>query len=169
LLTTKSTNLMDKKLATETDLTNEPDYAEGRVWVCDIEEADGEDDNDFLFYGDITSDGTAEMKPMKDSGKCIFQGVMYDIQEFIPDEDCDGKLAFKIKFGANTEERSEDCPQGWEVEFKDLVGTSKKYEGIINTSWWGDRKVVLKSFKSLTSEEREKYPDFVATHYKTKQ
>jgi len=69
---------------------------------------------------------------------------MYDIQEFIPDGDCD---AFKVKFGANTEERRFTCPQGWEVEFKDLVGTSKKYEGIINTSWWGDRKVVLKSFK----------------------
>jgi hypothetical protein len=133
------------------------------VWVCDIEERAGESDCDFLFFADISADGsvTSQVK----HGKAIFQDSMYDIQQFTGDKDDDGKLDFKFTFGKNTKERPM-CPNGWEVQFRGLEKTgSDSYQGRIYTSWWGERKVRLKSYLSLSEEERKKYPDMVA-HYK---
>jgi hypothetical protein len=134
------------------------------VWVCDIEEGPlDEGDCDFLFFADISSDGavTSQVK----HGKAIFQDSMYDIQEFTADTADDGKLDFKFNFGKNTKERRE-CPDGWEVQFRSLEKTgADSYQGRIYTSWWGERNVRLKSYISLSDEERKKYPDMVA-HYK---
>ena len=136
------------------------------MWVCDIEERPGELDCDFLFEAEITSDGTA--LATSDVGVCIFQRVMYDVNAFAPDVVYDGKLDFDVRFGARTRERS-DAPDGWLVHFhgltKNLLG---HYIGMVRTSWWGDRRVTLKPYKTLTECEKRRYPDWQAVHYKSK-
>lgn len=155
------------------DLRKDPNWKPENVWVCDIEERAGEGDNDFLFEANLTADGTTEVKDGSKSekftaGRCVFGPCMYDIQKFQPDVDYDGRLNFTIKFGVNTVERK-DAVDGWSVEFISLmtVARPKSFEGTIKTSWWGERKVKLINYSTLTAEEIKRYPDLIAPYYKT--
>ena len=156
----------------ELDLGSDP-AALSNLWICDIEENAGEGDCDFLFQADINADGNVLLS--KDSLKitegrrvCIFQSVMYDVNDFVPDEIYDGKLDFKIHFGASTIQRP-DAPNGWEVCFKGLTHWERKYKGKIVTSWWGERNVVLLPYRDLTAAQKAKYPDLKAKYYRTQQ
>ncbi len=77
-------------------------------------------------------------------------------------------MNFEIFFGKRTKERS-DCPDGWSVKFKDLTKAngSKGFVGIVNTSWWGDKKVKLLPYESLSWQEKRRYPDLKAQYYKS--
>ena len=153
------------------DLRKDPNWKSENVWMCDIEERPGESDCDFLFEGNLTADGTTEIKGDTEkftAGRCVFGPCMYDIQKFQPDVDYDGKLNFTINFGVNTAERR-DAPDGWSVDFINLVtGTRpKSFEGTIKTSWWGERKVKIINYSTLTPDELRRYPDLIAPYYKT--
>ena len=163
----------------EVDLRKESVWNEKYMWVCDIKEKVGETSNDFLFLANIQTSGTVKVdgRAARDpatGGRCIFSHVMYDIQDFVPDDDADGKLSFVLKFGVNTKEREKDAPNGWTITFKDLTpdpngGTfPDKYVGTCNCSWWGDRPVEVISYMSLTTEEQAKFPDLIAKYYKSR-
>ena len=95
----------------------------------------------------------------------MFQNVMYDIQEFIPDETYDGELDFTWKFGKITKETS-DAPNGWTVQFKGLkMNDQGEYIGTIHTSWRGDNPAKLIPYTKLTQQEMKKYPDLVTDLY----
>jgi len=138
------------------DLTKLWGWDPTRVWVCDILERPGEVDCDFLFMADIQASGTGKELKAQDAAtadRCIFQDVMYDIQKFTPDTTDDGKLDFDIAFGNNTAERW-DAPNGWTVQFENLVPTAKgRFKGTIATSWWGRRDVILINYPELTMKE----------------
>ncbi|CAK0846785.1 unnamed protein product [Prorocentrum cordatum] len=115
----------------------------------------------------ISADGTAEGLGCRTGDRCIFHNVMYDIQEFRPDKDLDGRLDFQIAFGGNTEERK-DAPAGWKVVFNNLKLTGpQRYEGTIYTSWWGERPVKLINYGVLTAKELQQYPDLQTQQYFT--
>ncbi len=77
-------------------------------------------------------------------------------------------MNFEIFFGKSTKERS-DCPGGWSVHFLCLTkaNESKGFVGIVNTSWWGDKKVKLLPYESLSAQEKRRYPDLKAKYYKS--
>lgn len=150
------------------DISKKAGFDASRVWVCDIEERGRDEDNDFLFVATITKGGSALSSGAKEGDTCIFQDVMYDIQDFKPDYDDDGLLDFSIKFGKNTRERR-DAKDGWVVAFKNLKEVDGRWEGTIRTSWWGDLPVRLFSYASLSKEMQAKLPDFIVSKYfKTK-
>ncbi len=158
----------------ETDLRKCGDYDEKHMWICDIEESAGDTNCDFLFLADITGDGDAGQKQKRDDGsafigRCIFSSVMYDINNFVPDTDYDGKLNFEIGFGARTVQRKSDAPNGWTVKFLDLVldQETRRYKGKVNTSWWGDKSVTLIPYGQMSASERSKFPDLVAEYYQS--
>jgi hypothetical protein len=147
------------------DLTKLWGWDETRIWLCDIDESPDETDNDFLFMASISPDGTVCQQKAKAGDRCIFQDLMYDIQEFVPDSSTDGKLDFTIKFGDNTVERR-DTPEGWTVTFKGLLPDRKGgFKGTIYTSWWGDRKVQVLNYAKLAPAQRQQYPDLVTENY----
>jgi hypothetical protein len=151
----------------EVDLRNDPSYDVKNMWVCDIEEKAGEGDNDFLFLANITGDGDAGTDVV---GRCIFASVMYDVNRFVPDTTYDGKLNFEIMFGARTAERP-NVVDGWSVSFLDLLGPhpeTRRYSGMVKTSWWGERKVTLIPYGCMSDSEKSKYPDLIARYYKSK-
>ena len=143
------------------DLRRSPDWNTLDVWLCDIIEREGiDEDNDFIFQAKITSDG--ECHKTEGKGRCIFHNCMYDIQSFKEDTVCDSTLNFELKFGWNTKEQPM-VPQGWTVQFKNLVrqSTGDRYCGTIETSWWSERDVTLINYSKLTDLEKQRYPDLV--------
>lgn len=148
------------------DIRLREDLDLSRLWVCDIKERPGEGDNDFLFMGDISDSGAASGSGWKQDDVCIFQDVMYDIQSFTPDFDDDGMLDFRIDFGKATAERK-GVPNGWHVDFKNLRASRdrKSWHGIVHTSWWGDRDVILFNYLGLSKSDLRRYPDPVVEKY----
>jgi hypothetical protein len=155
----------------EFDLRKEKAWNPKYMWVCDIEEKPGETDNDFLFLANIQNTGTVAedsgAAASADGGRCIFSSCMYDIQDFTPDTDVDGKLTFALKFGLNTAERK-DVSGGWTINFKELApGPDGSFAGTCSCSWWGERNVRVLPYMTLTPEQMAKYPDLIAKYYKT--
>jgi len=176
----KATRLRLAKLRTSTlisfedhDVENENgevDLRRSKYWhpkfmyVCDIKEKKGDRDNDFLFLADISDDGTMRAKIRR--GRCVFNQVMYDIQDFVPQAKGDGRLEFELKFGINTRERR-DVPQGWKISFSVAPSGGGRFEGTCNSSWWGTRNVELIQYESLSEDEQRRFPDLIAKYYKS--
>lgn len=152
------------------DENGEVDLRKSKYWnpkfmyVCDIKEKKGDRINDFLFLADIHDDGT--MKARVRRGRCVFNAVMYDIQDFVPRATQDGRIEFDLKFGINTKERR-DVPQGWKISFSVAPSCSGHWEGTCHSSWWGSRKVELIQYETLSEEEKQQYPDLVAKYYRS--
>ncbi len=43
----------------------------------------------------------------------------------------------------------------------------KSFEGTVKTSWWGERKVKVLNYTTLTPDEYKKYPDLVGVYYES--
>lgn len=162
----KGAQAKERKQREKFDLTKLWGWDPDRVWVCDIEEQRGLPDCDFLFMATINDDGAADKISCNTGDRCVFQDVMYDTQDFIPDKSLDGRLDFTIRFGDNTAERRADAPDGWAVTFQGLIPEApRRYSGRILTSWWGERPVKLMNYSTLTAKERRQYPDLMTSRY----
>mmetsp|Transcript_83226 Transcript_83226/g.147042 ORF Transcript_83226/g.147042 Transcript_83226/m.147042 type:complete len:409 (+) Transcript_83226:102-1328(+) len=157
----------------EVDANGEVDLRKSRVWnphymwLCDIEEKEGDKTNDFLFLADLSAPaGGMRSRTSQRKGRCIFDDVMYDLQQFEPEYREGGAVCFALQFGVNTAERK-NAPKGWQIEFQVCPHERGGFVGTCSTSWWGLRDVVILPYASVSEEERSKFPDPVAKYYKT--
>merc|ERR1712032_283707 len=151
----------------DVDLTKSKYWVPEFMWICDIAETKRESNNDFLFLADISSSGCVSDRAPKRGGRCIFQSFMYDIQTFTPDDDQDGNIEFKLKFGVNTKERK-DVRKGWIIDFNVKASScGGRYQGTCKSSWWGTRKVTLIRYSTLSEDEMKTFPDLVAKYYRS--
>lgn len=147
----------------EVDLRHKLIWNSRFVWACEIEQRAGERAKHFVFLADITPREVKE----KRGGRCVFESVMYDIQEFVPVGFDDGKVEFELRFGINTAER-QDVPSGWCITFCVKPGDAGTFAGMLESSFWGNRSVTLRPLNSLDASELGQFPDLVGRYYKSR-
>eukprot|EP00930_Biecheleria_cincta_P096047 TRINITY_DN87922_c0_g1_i1.p1 TRINITY_DN87922_c0_g1~~TRINITY_DN87922_c0_g1_i1.p1 ORF type:complete len:397 (-),score=37.23 TRINITY_DN87922_c0_g1_i1:260-1372(-) len=147
----------------EVDLSPKLMWKSRFVWACQIERKANENAKHFLFLADITPGKVAA----KRGGRCVFESVMYDIQEFVPIGFGHGRVEFELRFGINTSERK-DASSGWSITFCLLPGDDRSFVGTLECSFWGNRKVSLLPVSSLSSSELAQFPGLVGKHYKSR-